>query len=220
MRKFNTAIFDLDGTMMDTIEDLRTAIIYALRLDESKVKREHVLKSINFGARHFVEGVAEQFCTGDVDVDEALERFGEKYGECYADKTEPFEGMIPLLKKLKALGYKTAVFSNKTHSFVDHLCKVKIPEGLVDIARGEIEGIPAKPNPDGAYRILDILGAKKEEVAYVGDSDVDTATAKNCGFYCIGVSWGYREPELLLETGADVIAHSADELYELITQEK
>ncbi len=219
MRRFNTAIFDLDGTLMDTIDDIRTAIIKALDLDESKVTRTHVLNSINFGVKHLVETMAKQFGISCLDTDAAIKRFCDEYDKCYTDKTKPFDGMTELLCKLKALGYKIAVFSNKSNQFVEHLCDVKLPSGLVDIARGELAGVLPKPNPDGAYLILDALGAKNTDVAYIGDSDVDVATAKNCGFYCIGVSWGYREEQLLVNTGADIIAHDADELYDIITQE-
>ena len=153
-------------------------------------------------------------------VEKARQSFSDKYDICYADKTAPFEGITELLKKLKAEGYKIGVFSNKLDFFVKQLCECKFDKELIDCARGECKGIAVKPDPAGAYLMMESLGVTdKAKVAYVGDSNVDVLTAKNAGFYCIGVAWGYRPPELLLGTGADVIAYDAAELYDIITEE-
>lgn len=221
MGKFDTAIFDLDGTLMNTLSDLQTAVAYALGSDFDTVTEEVVLHNVNFGVRHLMEGAAKEIglSLSEDELDKVMDKFIAKYDECYADRTALYDGMENLLVKLKKDGLAIAVFSNKADQFVKHLCDCKIPKGLVDHARGEIKGIPAKPNPDGAFLAMKALGREdKSKVAYIGDSDIDVMTAKNAGFYCIGVSWGYRDEELLVKTGADIIAHSADELYEIISK--
>lgn len=220
MKRFNTVIFDLDGTLLDTIDDLRTAIVYAFGVSEDKLSREQTLAGINFGVDHLITNSAKALGIENYDHQSAREKFSSKYDECYADKTCPFEGIPELLRKLKADGFKIGVFSNKLDFFVKVLCDCKFDKELIDFARGETEGVPVKPDPAGAYLLMESLGASdKTKIAYVGDSNVDVKTAKNAGFYCIGVAWGYRPPELLVSEGADVIAYDASQLYDIITEE-
>ena len=220
MKRFDTVIFDLDGTLLDTIDDLRTAIVHAFDVSLDKLSRAQTLAGINYGVDHLIENSAKELGISSYDRSAIRQKFSEKYDECYADKTAPFEGITELLKKLKADGFKIGVFSNKIDLFVKELCKCKFDKGLIDAARGECEGVPVKPDPTGAYLMMESLGVTdKTRIAYVGDSNVDVHTAKNAGFYCIGVAWGYRPPELLLELGAEKIAKNAEELYEIITEE-
>ncbi len=220
MRRFDTVIFDLDGTLLDTIEDLRTAVAYAFGISEKEFSREQTLAGINFGVDHLIKSAAEAIGAKDYDHQGARQKFSDKYDVCYADKTAPFDGITKLLEKLKKDGFKIGVFSNKLDFFVKQLCKCKFDKGLIDCARGECAGVPVKPDPAGAYLMMESLGVTdKTKVAYIGDSNVDVLTAKNAGFYCIGVAWGYRPPELLESVGADKIAYDAAELYDIITEE-
>ena len=122
----------------------------------------------------------------------------------YKRQTKPYDGILQLLADLKASGKKTAVISNKYDEAVVQLCKDYFPE-LFDAARGERAGVPRKPAPDGIYSILEELGSVKEHAVYVGDSEVDMETAKNAGLVSVGVTWGFRDRELLEEKGADYI---------------
>ncbi len=220
MKRFDTVIFDLDGTLLDTIDDLRTSASYAFGKTEDELSREQTLAGINFGVDFLLKNSAKAMGIEQYDPALARQRFSEKYAECYADKTSPYEGIAELLARLKLDGFKIGVFSNKLDIFVKELCRCKFDEGLIDSARGECTGVPVKPDPAGAYLMMESLSATdKSRIAYVGDSDVDVRTAKNAGFYCIGVSWGYRPPELLSELGADAIARDANELYDMITEE-
>lgn len=217
MKRFDTVIFDLDGTLMNTLDDLCTAVDYALDA-KGTVTTEHILKGVNNGVRELISRVSSY--TGiSCDLDLAISRFVEKYNECYADKTYPYEGICELLSKLRSEGYKIAVVSNKVDEFVKHLCKVKLPEGTVDFALGNCDSFPPKPAPDGVFAAMEAVGCNDaSRVCYVGDSDVDMETAKNAGFFKVGVSWGFRPPELLSEKGADVICKTANELYKVISE--
>ena len=217
MKRFDTVIFDLDGTLLDTLGDLRTAADHALGGNGGSVSEEQVRLCINNGVLQLLKNLME-LTDRRCDPNEALCRFKEKYAKCFLDKTAAYDGIPELLLKLRSDGYKVGVFSNKLDSFVQRLCAEKLPSGTITAARGEVDGVPRKPSPDGAFLLMKQLGVEDvSRVIYVGDSDTDVATAKNAGFYCAAVSWGYRGREFLLK--ADIIADSAQELYRIISGE-
>ncbi len=142
--------------------------------------------------------------------------FKEHYQLHCTDKTAPYPGVNDLMIKLKNEGIRIGIISNKADPAVRELVPVYF-DGLVDIARGELPGVPKKPAPDGVLRMMDEFGAKPEETVYVGDSDVDLATAVNSGIDHVIVTWGFRDREFLIGRGARVLADTADEVYAIVT---
>lgn len=215
MRRFDAVIFDLDGTLMNTLADIADAAMAAY--PGYTVTEEIVLHNVNYGVSHFISGIGEELGAKD-DGRDVLGIFQQKYGECYCNKTRPYDGINEILIKIKEKGYKTAVFSNKENDFVVGLCEKKLPKGTYVYARGELKGCPVKPDKAGCYDVMEKLEVTDtNRVIYVGDSDVDMKTALNMGFFCVGVAWGYRDVDTLKRSGASVIAHNADELYDYIT---
>ena len=134
------------------------------------------------------------------------------------NKTAPYEGVLPLMEKLKNEGYKLAIVSNKADEAVKELDRIYFA-GLTDVAVGESAQVRKKPHPDTVLRVMELLGSRKEECLYVGDSEVDIMTAQNAGIDCAGVLWGFRSRKQLLEAGAEVMAENTEELYEYIRKE-
>lgn len=211
-------IFDLDGTLADTMGDLGTAMNTMLRsYGYAGRTREELVSFINKGARHFVwkslpDGVAE---TPDCQtVTEAMRIYSESYAVCYLEKTCEYEGTTEALKALGERGVAMAVLSNKPDRFVKEIVSELFPQ-LFECAYGQT-GLPIKPDPAAALMIAKELGVSPSECAFVGDSDVDMTTACNAGMKAVGVSWGYRAEECLAKAGAEVILHSPRELLNVI----
>lgn len=207
-------IFDLDGTLADTLADLLTAMNGMLRHFGWPERTLEELRSfINRGARFFVarsmpDGSWEDM--HDPIVDEAIEVYNGCYDKCFNDQTCPFEGIPEAVLSLKRAGLGLGVLSNKQDFFVKPMTEKLFPDTF-GIIRGQGE-YPEKPDPTSAIVTARELGAEPHECVFVGDSDVDMKTAVNAGMYPIGVAWGYREPELLLEAGARYIANTPAEL--------
>lgn len=211
----NTVIFDMDGTLLDTLEDLADAVNAALTsFGYPKRSLEEVRTFVGNGVgKLMADAVPEK--TGEKELALCLAAFKEHYALHWQDKTAPYEGILPLLKELKKRGIKTAVISNKYEAAVLQLCRDYFP-GSFDTARGEREGVPRKPEPDGVYAILEELGVKKQQAVYVGDSEVDMATACNAGLVSVGVTWGFRDRPILEEKGADYIIDRPEDLLKVI----
>lgn len=198
MKKYDTVIFDLDGTLMDTLEDLANAVNEILRRNGYPVRTiEEVRRIVGNGLRQTLtlclpQGTKEQV------VDELLPDFASYYQEHCQEKTKPYDGIMDVLKTLHERGFKLAIVSNKRDEAVKTLNKECFQE-YVKVAIGENEsaGIRKKPAPDTVYQALNELGSKKEQAVYVGDSEVDRATAENAGLPCISVEWGFRDREEL-----------------------
>jgi phosphoglycolate phosphatase len=207
-------IFDLDGTLADTMLDLQTAMNTMLRQRGWQERsREDLLRFINKGARAFV---AQSMPDGswksldDEEVTRSLEIYNQCYAACYADKTAPYPGVAELVKELSDEGMSLAVLSNKQDRFVKVIIEKLFP-GIFAEAWGQSE-YPTKPDPTAALEIARRLGVSAGECAFVGDSDIDMNTAKNAGMYAVGVSWGYRDGDVLRSAGADAVADDADAL--------
>ena len=211
-------IFDLDGTLADTMVDLETAMNMMLRRRGwPERRREELIRFINKGARAFVaqsmpEGSWETM--DDEEVTRSLEIYNDCYASCYADKTAPYPGIAQALEKLRGEGLALAVLSNKQDKFVKVIIEKLFPDVFAE-AWGQSE-YPTKPDPTAALEIARRLGVSAEECAFVGDSDVDMKTANNAGMHAIGVSWGYRDADVLREAGSDDIAADADALTDLL----
>ena len=208
MNKVKAILFDLDGTVADTIDALRHSINLTMNeLGYPESTREDVLAHINFGARQLVRlSLPSEIQNDEEKVDMALALYSKKYAEVYMESDTPYDGIPEVFSTLTKRGYRLAVISNKPDAFVPPLIEVLVPKGSCEIARGQRPGAPAKPDPTVPLELCSLLGATGAECALVGDSNVDMLTAKNAGMLAVGVTWGYRPKEVLLEAGADILA--------------
>lgn len=217
MKKYDTVIFDLDGTLLDTLQDLSDSVNYALEKYSCPQKTiEQICSYVGNGVKLLVER-AVPMGKENPNFDEIYECFCDYYSEHSNDKTAPYDGVIDLLRQLKNRKYKLAIVSNKFDSAVKELAKLYF-EDTIDVAIGENEGagIKKKPAPDTVLLALKELGSEKERTVFVGDSDVDFKTAQNSELDCISVLWGFRTKEFLQECGATLFADTPKEVLELI----
>ena len=206
-------IFDLDGTLLNTIEDLTNSVNFALcRFGFPELTIKEVNSFVGDGVAKLIERSLPNGLLNP-DFNNCLETFKEHYENNMCVKTKPYGDILKMLSSLKEKGIKCAVVSNKFDLAVKGLTK-KYFGDLIDIEIGESEelGIKKKPSPDMVFRVLEKLNLKKEEVLYVGDSDTDILTAKNSGIKCISVSWGFRNREFLIKNGAQTIIDKPGEL--------
>lgn len=211
----NTVIFDLDGTLLNTLEDLKDSTNFALeKFGYPSRNIEEVRKFVGNGVRKLIERAIPDG-KDNPDCESCLKVFKEHYRNNMYNKTAPYEGVLEMLEILSAKGIKTAVVSNKFDLAVKELCK-RYFANLVNIAIGESENVRKKPAPDSVLKAISELNSIKENCIYVGDSDVDVQTAKNSGLNCIGVTWGYRSRELLESEGADFIVNHPSEILQII----
>lgn len=215
--KKNTVIFDLDGTLLDTLQDLADATNYALRKQGMPERTiEEVRQFVGNGVRllmiRAIPGGEENPL-----FEETFALFKSYYGEHCNDHTRPYEGIMELLATLREKGYAVAIVSNKIDFAVKELSKLYF-QGIVPVAIGEKEGIRRKPAPDTVFEALKELGRTKEEAVYVGDSDVDIETAQNAGMPCISVLWGFRDKAFLETHGASHYAEKAEEILKYVEE--
>ena len=211
---YKAVIFDLDGTLLDTLKDLYNSVNHALRtfgFPERTI--DEVRRFIGNGVKRLMERSTPEGTSEKVNA-ECLDCFRAHYLQHMSDNTAPYEGVIELIAKLREKGVRTAVVSNKLHSAVVDLCKDYF-EGIEE-AIGVSTEDERKPNPVNVLKVLDLFGITAEECIYVGDSEVDVQTAHNAEVKCIGVTWGFRDEAELKENGADFIAHTAEEVLNLI----
>lgn len=212
---YKLAVFDMDGTILDTLEDLKDSTNFALEKCGYPMRSyDEVRRFVGNGIRKLIERAVPEGLTTE-QIDRVHEVFTEHYKVHCADKTKAYDGIKPLLEKLRASGVKTAVVSNKADYGVQELCKEYF-DGLFDYAVGEREGIRRKPAPDAVNEALRVLGIDKSEAVYIGDSDVDFETAKNAELPCISVLWGFRDEEFLREKGATLFVRDPAEIYDII----
>lgn len=215
--KYRLAIFDLDGTVLNTLADLADAVNAALTACDYPARTEEQVRDfIGDGIKKLIER-AVPTDTAAEDIARVYAAFVAHYTAHCADKTAPYAGIVDMLRTLRAGGVKTAVLSNKADPATVALCNAYF-EGLFDVVMGEreSEGIPKKPAPDAVLAIMAQCGVTAADTVYIGDSDVDVKTAANAGISAISVTWGYRSVDLLLENGANVLASTPQKLQELI----
>lgn len=216
MKRINTIIFDLDGTLLDTLEDLKTAVNYALSTCNMPVRTlEEIRQFVGNGVKKLmVRAVPE----GEQNpaFERAFELFKEYYGEHCNDVTKAYDGIPELLEVLKNAGYALAIVSNKIDSAVQDLNSRYFPQ--VDVAIGDRENLKRKPEPDSVFLVLKELGRTKEEAVYIGDSEVDLQTAQNAGLACISVLWGFRDRGFLAENGAKIFAENPIEIPDILSE--
>ena len=208
-------IFDLDGTLADTMDDLKTAVNSTLSIlgYEQRAKFE-LLNFINNGSRELIRrSLPTAVQTEDFIIDSALEIYGQEYEKCFCEKTRAYTGIYETLQALKAEKFKLGVLSNKPDKFVKVIISKLFGADTFDFALGQ-SSFPHKPDPTSALYVAKMIGVKPSKCVFVGDSDVDMKTAANAGMRSIGVSWGYRNVDLLTETGANYIADTPAEIIE------
>ena len=212
-------IFDLDGTLLNTLEDLKDSTNYALQKFRFPQKTlDEVRSFVGNGLRMLIVR-AVPAGTEDAVIDAVLQTMKLHYAENYHNKTRPYDGIEALLARLKAEGYPMAIVSNKADLVVALLRKLYF-DALIPVAVGETEGVLRKPAPDMVIEGLRRLGLPGAKAVYVGDSEVDLQTARNAGLPCLSVTWGFRSIQQLEEAGAQHLVHTPEELYETICQLK
>lgn len=213
--RYKLVIFDMDGTILDTLDDLADSVNYALNAEGYPLRSiDEVRCFVGNGIRKLIERSVPNG-TELQNIDNVHRRFTEYYTEHCADKTKPYEGIIRLIDNLHKNGCKTAVVSNKANYAVQSLCSQYFEEKF-DMAVGEQQPIyNKKPAPDLVNLVMKKLNVSACDTVYIGDSDVDIMTAANAGIECIIVDWGFRSREFLIEKGAEKIVSSASELEEI-----
>ena len=213
--KYKAVLYDMDGTVLDTLGDLVSAVNYTLEHFGLPLRSvEEIRGFLGNGAKNLITRSAPEG-TAPEKIEEMLEFYLPWYNSHCQILTAPYPGIIELMQELRALGVKQAVISNKQDSAVKPLAAHYFP-GLLESALGESETVKKKPNPDAVLAALKELGVDKAEAIYVGDSEVDVQTAINADMDCAAVSYGFRSEEELIASGAKVICHSVAELRDYI----
>lgn len=213
--KYKAVIFDMDGTILNTLEDLKNATNYSLRqFGMPERSLEEVRMFVGNGIRKLVER-AVPAGTSEEKIAQVFDVFLEYYEIHSADNTSPYPGILELVEKLKKSGIKTAVSTNKADIPAQELGREYF-NGIFDLIVGQQDGLKVKPAPDSVNKILSILDIQKKDAIYIGDSDVDVQTAKNSGLDFIGVSWGFRGREFLEKNGAKNIVDNTNEILDLV----
>ena len=213
MITYSTYIFDLDGTLLDTLDDLAASVNYALRTHGMpEHSMDDVRRFVGNGVRLLMERAVPRGAANP-DFEAAFATFRQHYMEHSLDTTRPYEGILDTLEKLKERGCRLAVVSNKMMAATQELIRHFFPDTIeVAIGEHEAEGIRKKPAPDTVFAALRQLGVGKENAVYIGDSDVDIQTASNAGLPCISVLWGFRDRDFLLKHGATTFISRPEEL--------
>lgn len=213
---FKVAIFDLDGTLLNTIEDLANACNYALakcNFDIHEVERYKTF--VGDGRYKLIERILPEGKRDSGTIDKVLALFDEYYGAHMIDMTKPYYGIIELLDDLKSKGIKLAIVSNKPHEFAIDIAK-KYFGDRVDMVFGHRQGYATKPDPVSVLEVINTFGIKKDECIYIGDSNVDIITANNAGVKSIGVLWGFRSKEELKKEGATFTVSTTGEIKNIV----
>ena len=211
--KYKAILFDLDGTLLDTLEDMADALNRTMdRFALPRRSLREVRSFVGNGARRLVELAAG---AEDTRLEEILSVYKEDYDRNYLIKTAPYPGIMALLDRLHEAGCLVGIVSNKPDSTVQSLSDALF-EGNADISVGEKAGIRRKPAPDTVLAAMEALGVSKAETVYVGDSEVDVMTARAAGVPCISVTWGFRDRDVLEEAGAETFAQDCEALWQLL----
>ena len=215
---YKACIFDLDGTLTDTLESLTYSVNETLKeLKLKKITQEQCRSFVGNGARCLIERAL--VAGGDLEksqMEPAMEIYGRIFGENCTYHVTPYEGIPEMLKVLKDKGIHLAVLSNKPDRQTVKVVKAIFGEELFDYAQGQKEGIRRKPEPDGVWYLMEQMHVSKEECLYIGDSEVDAATGRNAGLKTIGVLWGFRDRKTLETAGADDLIDRPDELLQFV----
>ena len=210
-------IFDLDGTLFDSIVDIKDCMNRVLAtFGLAPHTEEEYKKFVGNGIYNLAKrSVGEE--KDEKTVDEVYRKFLEEYSEHYMDKTRPYDGIFELVVNLKKKGIKLAVLSNKKQIYSENLCNKFFPD-LFNIVIGDRDGMQRKPSREPVMHILNYLDIAEENAFIIGDSNVDIITAKNSGISSIGCAWGFRGEEELKDAGADYIAYTAGDIEDIVSE--
>ena len=211
-------IFDLDGTLTNTLESMTYSVNLTLEeMGLSKITKDQCRLFVGNGARVLIEKSLK--AAGDTDasrIEEGMEIYGRIFDRNCTYHVTPYEGIPEMLKALKDKGIHLAVLSNKPDRQTVKVVKAIFGEELFDYAQGQKEGIRRKPEPDGVWYLMEQMHVSKEECLYIGDSEVDAATGRNAGLKTIGVLWGFRDRKTLETAGADHLIERPEELLQFV----
>ena len=218
MKQYETVIFDLDGTLTNTLESMTYSVNLTLEeMGLSKITKDQCRLFVGNGARVLMEKSLK--AAGDTDasrIEEGMEIYGRIFDRNCTYHVTPYKGIPEMLKALKDKGIQLAVLSNKPDRQTVKVVKAIFGEELFDYAQGQKEGIRRKPEPDGVWYLMEQMHVSKEECLYIGDSEVDAATGRNAGLKTIGVLWGFRDRKTLETAGADDLIDRPDELLQFV----
>lgn len=211
----NTIVFDLDGTLLNTLEDLKDSVNFALERQGYPLRDLSEIRSfVGNGIRLLMErAVPENTPTETFEI--CFKDFCDYYKIHMEDKTAPYDGINDMLTNIKKAGFKTAIVTNKADFAAQDLCKRMFGDNI-DFVVGSSDDRPNKPAPDGVFYALEKLNSKIENTVFVGDADTDILTAKNANLPSIGVLWGFRDREVIEEAGAEYIVESVNDLEKLL----
>lgn len=213
--KFDAIVFDLDGTLIDTLEDLKDSVNFALnKFGFPERNLDEIRSFVGNGVKRLVylsvpDGTDEETSA------KCLEIFKEHYKGNSRNKTAPYEGIPEMLEKVQAAGFKTAVVTNKIQDAAIEIIRCFFGD-KIDVIIGQVDGVAQKPEPDGVWLALEKLGVDRSKAVYIGDSEVDCMTAHNAGLPCIGVTWGFRSREVLEENKAEFIVDSPEKILDCV----
>lgn len=215
MKEYDTVIFDLDGTLLNTLQDLTDSVNFALALYGLPCREMAEVRSFvgNGVARLMELSIPHGF--NNPQYEKCLADFRNHYLGNMQNKTDAYKGIMELLGQLSKEDYKIAIVSNKFDKAVKELNQVYFGE-YIKVAIGESENVSKKPAPDTVFKALEELGSTADKAVYVGDSEVDVKTAKNSGIMCVGVTWGFRDRAVLEHNGADYIIDRPQDLLKII----
>lgn len=215
MNKYQAVIFDLDGTLVDTLRDIAESTNHALeRLSQPTFPVEAYRLKVGMGNRALLSSClvpGQQHL-----IDDASDMQRAHYAEHFCDHSHPYDGIIDLLAELKNRGLKLAILSNKPAPFTPEVARCAFGEGYFDAVRGPQPDCPLKPDPTSALAVADAIGAARDRIMFVGDTGVDMQTACNAGMFAVGVTWGFRDRPELEENGAQAVIDHPRELLALL----
>lgn len=215
--KYKAVLFDLDGTLLDTIEDLADSMNVVLKKSGFP---EHDVEEYKYFVGNGLRMLAARALPGDMRsddiIDSAFNALCEEYNRRWSIKTKPYDGIPELLDSLESKGVKMAILSNKADQFTQAIVKKLLGDWTFQAVIGEGHSIPRKPDPKGAQEIARLMGLDPEEILYLGDSGTDMETATAAGMLPIGAAWGFRSTEELIRYGAVTVIKAPLELLELL----
>lgn len=212
----DTIVFDLDGTLLNTLEDLKDSVNFALGRQGYPMRSLDEIRSfVGNGIRLLMERAVPEDVMGTDIFEICFKDFCDYYKIHMEDKTAPYDGINDMLSNIKKAGFKTAIVTNKVDFAAQDLCKRMFGENI-DLVVGSTDDRPNKPAPDGVFYALKKMGSNLENTVFVGDADTDILTAKNVGLKSIGVLWGFRDREIIEAEGAEYIVKTVKELESLL----
>ena len=211
---YKYVFFDMDGTVLDTIEDLKNAVNYTMRhFGYPEIDTYQTKHYTGNASRHLIT----MACPDGTEIDPVLEFYSKYYKSHCAINTKPYDGILDLMAKLKSRGIKMAVVSNKMDGAVKDLAREWFGE-YIDVAVGEKDGLMKKPAPDLVNEAMRLMKANKAESVYIGDTEVDIKTAFNSDLPCIAVTWGFRDFDEIKDLGAMCYCNNTDEVFDKIIE--